>query len=73
MTKTKHFTGFLWIRPATRKRALGGADSFSLRWPLLRVASFEHSVMSARVEPENLMTAVTALKVCLFAYKPTLK
>lgn len=30
MTKTKHFNRFLWIRPATRKRELGGADSFCL-------------------------------------------
>lgn len=37
------------------------------------VASFEHSLMSTSGGPENLMTAITALKVCLFAYKPTLK
>lgn len=62
--KTKHFTGFLWIRPATRKLALNGVESLAADglscWP---------PPLSVSEESLNLLPAITPLKVCLFAYK----
>lgn len=74
-------TGAKWLKQNISTGSYGYAlPSGSARWARLTPSArhglfcvFQPSVMSASGEPGNLMTAIRALKVCLFAYKPILK